>query len=161
MRYLVILWLALFSFTLTVEAGQKADLVVVEKSRRKLYLKSNGATIKTYRIALGGNPVGHKQRQGDKRTPEGTYFLSKRGSSNFYKAMKISYPSSTDRSKAAARGDNPGGDIMLHGSPNNMAGAGPMLKLVDWTDGCIAVSNQEMDEIWSLVNSGTKIVINP
>ncbi len=161
MRCLTFLAFLVIGLTASLQAGPKADLVVVKKSQRKMWLECDGEVLRQYRVALGGNPVGHKERQGDKRTPEGTYTLSKRSSSNFYKAIHISYPNSRDVSQARSRGDNPGGNILIHGSPDNLAGAGAMLKLVDWTDGCIAVTNKEMDEIWDLVDSGTRIVIDP
>ena len=138
----------------------KADLVVVYKSRRELHLMRNGERLKRYTVALGGNPIGHKTRQGDNKTPEGAYVLDWRNpNSQFHLSLHVSYPNDTDRTLAAARGIDPGGYIMIHGLPNGR-GAGDVSHPVrDWTNGCIAVTNQEMDEIWAKVTDGTGIVI--
>jgi murein L,D-transpeptidase YafK len=138
------------------------DQVVVYKQQRKLVLLAHGKEVRTYRVALGGEPVGPKRRQGDHRTPEGSYVLDSRNAqSHFYKAFHISYPNSQDVAAAKKLGAKPGGDIMLHGLPNGYAWVGKAHVLHDWTDGCIAVSNEEMDEIWSLVRVGTPIEIKP
>jgi murein L,D-transpeptidase YafK len=137
------------------------DHVVVYKHDRKLVLFSQGKEMKSYRVALGGNPVGPKTRQGDHRTPEGSYILDSRNPhSQFYKAYHISYPNAKDIANAKRQGVRPGGDIMLHGLPRQYAWVGKGHTLHDWTDGCIAVTNEEMDEIWKLVPVGTPIQIN-
>lgn len=140
----------------------KADKVVVIKGERSLLLLRNGEVLKTYKVALGVNPVGPKTRQGDKRTPEGTYHLDRRNArSKFYRSMHISYPNSEDTEKARARGILPGRDIMIHGLPKGYGYLGELHRMNDWTKGCIAVTNSEMDEIWTLVSDGTPIEIRP
>lgn len=144
--------------------GHFADKVVVDKSQRRLYLMRDGKPFRTYNVSLGIEPEGHKQRQGDNRTPEGRYSISGRNArSNFYKALHISYPNLQDRINASRRGWDPGGAIMIHGEPNgarfaNLRGA---VRGEDWTQGCIAVSNMAVDEIWRYVTDGTPIEILP
>ena len=140
----------------------KADLVVVEKAERAIYLMRDGEVLREYRVALGRNPVGPKIREGDSRTPEGVYRLDWRNpQSRYYRSIHISYPNESDRRRAAERGVPPGGDIMIHGQPPGSP-ASPAAQIPwDWTDGCIAVTNGEMDEIWALVDDGTKIEIRP
>ncbi len=157
---------AILCTTSLLFAGDKpavgVDKVVVYKHERKLVLLSQGKEIKSYRVALGGSPVGPKTRQGDHRTPEGSYELdSRNANSQFYKAFHISYPNSKDIAAAKKLGVSPGGDIMLHGLPKTYAWVGKAHTLHDWTDGCIAVSNEEMDEIWKLIRVGTPIEIKP
>lgn len=136
--------------------------VVVFKQQRLLHLLHGEQIVRTYRIALGPNPVGHKQRQGDGRTPEGTYVLDWRNAkSAFYRSIHISYPNVEDKARAREQGVDPGGDIVLHGLPNGWGWLGDAHRLRDWTLGCIAVTNEEMDEIWRLVPDGTPIVIHP
>lgn len=138
------------------------DRIVVYKQQRKMILMSRGKEIKSYRVALGGSPVGPKEREGDSRTPEGSYIIDYQNpKSLFYKSFHISYPSPTDRAAAKSRGVNPGGDIMIHGLPKDYAWVGKAHVMHDWTAGCIAVTNQEMDELWSLVKIGTPIDIHP
>ncbi|MBO6899889.1 MAG: L,D-transpeptidase family protein [Rhizobiaceae bacterium] len=140
----------------------RIDLVVVEKSARKMMLISKGDTVRTYEIALGDMPVGHKQREGDERTPEGRYVLDWRNpNSAFHLSIHISYPDADDRAEAAAAGYSPGGDIMIHGQPNGFGWWSWLLQMIDWTDGCIAVTNADMDEIWEMVDNGTPIEIRP
>ncbi|MGH8196043.1 MAG: L,D-transpeptidase family protein [Woeseiaceae bacterium] len=139
-----------------------ADRVVVWKADRRLTLYSRDDAIATYSISLGTNPVGHKTWQGDSRTPEGLYTLDYRNpDSQFYHAIHVSYPDEDDLA-AAIEADVPaGGDIMIHGLPNGRGWIGPLYKLRDWTDGCISVTNREMEEIWRAVPDGTPIEINP
>ncbi len=138
------------------------DRVVVFKRERKLVLLSQGKELRSYKIALGSEPVGPKAQQGDHRTPEGVYILDSRNpNSHFYKAFHISYPNSKDRTAANKLGVSAGGDIMLHGLPKEYAWVGKAHTLHDWTDGCTAVTNEEMDEIWKLVHVGTPIEIIP
>ena len=140
----------------------KADKVLVVKSERKLYLLKNGAPIKVYNVSLGLNPQGHKQEKGDKKTPEGLYILDRRNpKSKYYKSIHISYPNEQDRKRAAERGVDPGGDIVLHGLPVNSKDEAWDYIERDWTDGCIAVTNDEMQEIWELVPDFTPIEITP
>jgi len=157
-----ILLLTSLSFAFAEKPGTAVDRVVVYKHRRRLVLLSDGKELRSYKIALGGEPSGPKMRQGDHRTPEGLYVLdSRNANSHFYKAFHISYPSSKDIAAARKLGVSPGGDIMLHGLPKEYAFVGKAHTLHDWTDGCIAVSNDEMDEIWKLVRVGTPIDIKP
>ncbi|HTR26304.1 MAG TPA: L,D-transpeptidase family protein [Terriglobales bacterium] len=144
------------------DSAVDVDRVVVYKSQRKLVLLAHGKELKTYRVALGGQPIGAKTRQGDHRTPEGSYVLDARNpNSQYYKSFHISYPNANDRAQARKLGVSPGGDIMLHGLPKAYAWVGKERTLHDWTDGCVAVTNQEMDELWNLIRIGTPIDIKP
>ena len=143
-------------------AAEKADLVIVDKSKSRLHLVRDGETFATYRVSFGSNPVGHKQEEGDGRTPEGSYVLDyKKHDSDFYRAIHVSYPNAEDRARAAERGVDPGGAIMIHGQRNGLGWAGWITQLFDWTDGCIALSDKDMDEVWEAVDSGTPIEIRP
>jgi murein L,D-transpeptidase YafK len=137
--------------------GAVADRIVVEKSARRLTLYAHGAPLKSYRISLGAQPVGAKQRQGDNKTPEGVYAIDfKNANSGFHKALHVSYPSPADRVRAA-----PGGDVMIHGLPNGLGFLGRTQRFRDWTAGCIALTNREVDEVWRAVPAGTPIEIRP
>lgn len=138
------------------------DCVLIEKGARRLSLYRNGALLKTYRIALGRNPVGKKTTKGDYKTPEGSYIIDRhKPISRYYRALHISYPNADDRRQAAARGVSPGGDIMIHGLPRGFAEIGSLHLKRDWTLGCIAMTNQEIDEIWQAVPDGTPVKIVP
>lgn len=140
----------------------KADGIVVVKHERTLTLMSGSTVLKSYKISLGSEPVGPKQRQGDHKTHEGNYVLDRRNPrSRFYRSLHISYPSPEDRAQAAKTGIDPGGDIMVHGLPNGFGWLGSLHRSMDWTDGCIAVTDEEMDEIWQAVEDGTPIEIRP
>jgi murein L,D-transpeptidase YafK len=118
--------------------------------------------LRSYRVALGGNPVGPKRRRGDGKTPEGLYTITARNSgSAFHRSLRISYPNAADRARARRDGVNPGGDIMIHGLPNGRGYIGKAHRLVDWTDGCIAVTDEEIEEIWRLAPNGTPVQIDP
>lgn len=133
----------------------RADRIHVDKSERRMELLRDGRVIRRYAIRLGDDPVGPKRQQGDEKTPEGDYRISGRNpASRFHLSLRVSYPGEADRKQAHARGADPGGDIMIHGG--NTA-----LYPFDWTDGCIAVTNKEIEEIWSLVPTGTPIRIDP
>jgi murein L,D-transpeptidase YafK len=135
----------------------KVDRVFVDKSERRLDLLRDGAVIASFPVMLGFNPDGHKTQQGDGRTPEGDYVLDWRNpKSRFHLSLHVSYPSAADREQAAARGVSPGGDIFIHGTPGWYAAIGG-----DWTLGCIAVSNAEIEVIWKAVPDGTPITIQP
>ncbi len=150
------------SVTETRPATEDVDRVVVWKAQRSLILMSHGRSIKSFKVALGGQPLGKKVRQGDHKTPEGTYLLDRRNShSQFYKSIHISYPNAEDRAHAHKLGASPGGDIFIHGLPNGYGWVGKDHRLRDWTDGCIAVTNEEIDEIWRIVRDGTVIDIHP
>lgn len=137
------------------------DLILIQKSARRMTLYDDGRAIKTYRIALGFAPVGDKERQGDGRTPQGRYRIShKNPQSQFHLSLKISYPDAEDRAAARLRGEDPGGDIFIHGTPGR-ASYGPAEPIPDWTLGCIAVTNSEIEEIWGLAAVGTAVEIRP
>ncbi|WP_371378841.1 murein L,D-transpeptidase family protein [Thalassotalea aquiviva] len=138
----------------------KVDLVKVDKSSRKMYLYAGDKLVKKYHIALGSQPKGHKERVGDERTPEGEYKLDYiKEDSSFYRAMHISYPNKQDIERAREKGVNPGGFIMIHGQKNGTEHRAKMAQRFNWTNGCIALTNEEMDEFLALVESGTKISI--
>ena len=139
-----------------------ADSVVVEKSKHRLALYMQGALVRSYLVALGQQPVGDKVRIGDMRTPEGMFRIEARNpASRYHRALRISYPDAAHRAKARALGVSPGGDIMIHGLPARQAWVGASHRDYDWTEGCIAVTNQEIEEIWSAVPVGTPIHIKP
>ena len=136
------------------------DKVFVDKSARVLQLLSDNKVIKTYHVALGGNPIGHKQKQGDQRTPNGAYKLDyKNEKSKYYRSIHVSYPNAADKARAKKLGVNPGGDIMIHGQKNGFGQLASITQRLDWTEGCIAVTNDEMDEIMAAVKVGTAIEI--
>lgn len=142
--------------------GSKADRVLVIKSERRLYLVRADRVIATYAIALGRSPVGPKIFQGDGRTPEGLYTLDRRNNeSRFYRSIHISYPNARDYAEAQKYGDHPGGLVMIHGQAGDAGGGRYGRRSWDWTEGCIAVSNAEMDEIWAATDEGTPIEILP
>lgn len=125
-------------------------------------LMRQGKELKSYKIALGRNPIGHKIQEGDHKTPEGNYLLDRRNAkSRFYRSIHISYPDEKDRAHAAKLGVSPGGDVFIHGLPNGFGWLGKLHLAMDWTDGCIAVTDEEMDEIWQAVPDGTPIEIKP
>ena len=139
-----------------------ADLVVVEKGERKLHLMRNGKPIRTFDIALGIAPVGDKEREGDARTPEGRYLLDLRNpNSDFFLSIRISYPSAEDQRRARQNGVDPGGQIMIHGQPNEPTYSEAYYRTQDWTNGCIAVSNSDMIDIWLMTPDNTPIEIRP
>ena len=138
------------------------DRVIVNKAKRELLLMHEGNMVRSYRVALGRNPVGPKTKQGDGKTPEGIYSISGRNAASaFHRALRVSYPNSADRAQAKRLGVAPGGDIMIHGLPNGQGHIGKAHLQTDWTEGCIAVTNAEIEEIWGLVRDGTRVEINP
>ncbi len=142
------------------QAAERADLVVVEKGARRLLLLREGRTLRSYSIALGFDPAGHKMREGDGRTPEGLYEIDFHVlESDFHRALKISYPNAWDRRRAEMAGENPGGGIMIHGLPDGKTAAEVEHGLTDWTNGCIAVIDREIEELMALVPVGTPVVI--
>ncbi len=141
---------------------EQVDRIVVIKSQRKLLLMQDGRTLREMDIALGLAPAGHKTRAGDSRTPEGVYMLDARNpDSDFFLSMHISYPNDADIARAAERGVDPGGAIMIHGLPNEMRYDEAHYQGWDWTDGCIAVSNADMIDIWLMTPDMTPIEIRP
>lgn len=139
--------------------GPEVTRVEIHKSQRKMYLLHHGQVLKTYGVGLGSNPVGHKQFEGDAKTPEGVYYIDRRNpNSAFHLSLGISYPNDADRAFARAQGKSPGGDIFIHGraGKHTLRGRGR-----DWTDGCIAVTDREMEDIYAMVRQGTPIAIFP
>ncbi|HZD39531.1 MAG TPA: L,D-transpeptidase family protein [Terriglobales bacterium] len=146
------------------DATQKrsVDRILIEKSARRLTVISRGDVLKTYKIALGGNPIGPKERQGDNKTPEGTYVIDARNrDSRYHLSLHISYPNEEDKNRARELGVSPGGDIMIHGIKNGSSWVGNAHAQVDWTNGCIAVTNEEIEEIARLAPNGTIVQIRP
>ena len=143
-------------------AALHADRVVIEKAARRMTLFDRGRAVKTYVISLGSNPVGAKTRQGDGKTPEGIYKVDSRNpNSRYHLALHVSYPNAIDLARARRLHVSPGGDIMIHGVPNRWRLLGGVIRRTDWTDGCIAVSDAEIEEIWKAVPNGTVVEIRP
>ena len=143
-----------------IPSDANVDKVYVDKSERVLKLLSGDRVIKTYHIALGDSPAGHKRQQGDERTPTGTYKLDyKNEKSSYYRSIHVSYPNASDKAQARKRGVSPGGDIMIHGQKNGFGHLAAVTQKRDWTDGCIAVTDDEMDEIMSVYQAGMPIEI--
>jgi murein L,D-transpeptidase YafK len=137
--------------------GPEVTRILVYKGQRKMYLMHHSEVLKDYDIALGGNPVGDKQVEGDMKTPEGAYIIDRRNpDSSYHLSLGISYPNDADREEAKALGKPPGGDIFIHGRAGKNRGRGP-----DWTAGCISVRDREMEDIYAMVRLGTEIVIYP
>ena len=141
---------------------QPVDRVIVQKANRRMELMRAGAVIASYKISLGLQPIGQKQREGDFRTPEGSYRLTRRNAqSDFFLAVQVSYPEATDIAMARRNGWAPGGAIMVHGLPNILKYSRDRYLSTDWTDGCIALSNEDMLDFWLLTGAGTPIEIRP
>jgi murein L,D-transpeptidase YafK len=139
-----------------------ADRVLVRKSERRLYLMRGNDVLRAYRVALGLNPAGPKERAGDFRTPEGNYRLSRRNTrSDFFLSIQVSYPNDQDLQRARRNGWQPGGSIMIHGLPNDARHGPEYYATQDWTDGCIAVTNADMVEIWMMTSDNVRIDIQP
>ena len=153
----------LLVFLIFSHSAQAAvDLVQVIKSKRQMFLIEQGKIIKQYTIALGANPVGHKQQEGDERTPEGRYILDYRNpNSGYFKSLHVSYPNKQDLARAKAKGVDAGGMIMIHGQRNGFGWAASLTQRRDWTNGCMALSNEDMQVVWDLVQVGTPIEILP
>jgi murein L,D-transpeptidase YafK len=138
------------------------DKIVVDKTARQLQIMREGAVVRSWPIGLGFEPEGHKTQEGDGKTPEGWYVIDYRNpESEYYLSLRISYPNDADRAQAAARGVSPGGQIYIHGQPSGIKGSLRAKRMKDWTAGCIAVSDEAMDELWRLVDLGTPIEIHP
>jgi murein L,D-transpeptidase YafK len=145
-----------------VEAKQTVDRIVIVKSARTMTVESNGRALKTYKVALGSEPVGAKERQGDHKTPEGEYIVdAKNAQSQFYLALHISYPNAADRTRARKLGASPGGDVEIHGLGKKYGWIGACHRLSDLTDGCVAVTNEEIEEIFKMVPVGTRLELKP
>lgn len=157
----IVCFILLVSFSvLCFENVSSAVELHVFKSKRVMELWSKEKKLHTYAISLGAHPIGHKQMEGDERTPEGTYaIIFKNEHSRYHLSLKLSYPSDQDKKVAENKGLNPGGDIMIHGLPNGLGFIGKLHTWWDWTDGCIAVTNQEIEEVWNLVDLNTPVII--
>jgi murein L,D-transpeptidase YafK len=154
------IWMHRNSQSLAAEA--KADRIVVEKGARTLTLFRGTTQLKVYRVALGRAPVGPKREEGDHRTPEGSYLIDgRKAESDFHLALHISYPNQDDVAQASARSVSAGSDIMIHGLPNGSGWIGALHRRKDWTDGCVAVTDQEIEEIWRAVPDGAAVEIRP
>jgi murein L,D-transpeptidase YafK len=139
-----------------------ADRILVRKSERRMYLMRGSEVLRAYRVALGLNPTGHKERTGDFRTPEGRYLLTRRNArSDFFLSIQVSYPNDSDAKRARRNGWDPGGSIMIHGLPNDPRHSPDYYATNDWTDGCIAVTNADMVEIWMMTGDNIPIEIQP
>lgn len=156
-------WAASRAFAATEPCGtQKADSILILKKDHVMELLAGGKVIRTYKVALGRGGLAPKEREGDGRTPEGHYVIDSRNAdSHYHRALHVSYPNAEDRKRAAQRGVAPGGAIMIHGLPNGMGLLGATHRLYDWTLGCIAVTDDEIDEVWNLVPLGTPVEIRP
>jgi murein L,D-transpeptidase YafK len=143
-------------------AEAQADLIEVFKGERRMKLKSEGKTIRRYRVALGFAPERHKEREGDGCTPEGSYTVDARNpQSAFHLSLRVSYPDEADKARAASLGVSPGGDIYIHGQPNGWRKLFVGHPAKDWTTGCVAVTDAEIRGVWSLVPTGARVVIHP
>lgn len=139
-----------------------ADLVVVYKSKKTLHLMSNNKVTYTFAVVFGNDPIGHKEQEGDERTPEGSYILDyKNAQSGYFKSIHISYPNEEDKMKAKSRGLQPGGNVMIHGQKNGFGWLSVVTQLFNWTNGCIALANKDMQIVWDEVKPGTPIQIYP
>ena len=150
------------SFAQVPAVVQKTDSILILKKDHLLEVISAGKVVRTYKVALGRGGLEPKAREGDGRTPEGQYIIDKRNAaSGYHLSLHISYPNESDRQRAAKLGVAPGGDIMIHGLPNGMGWVGTSHRNLDWTLGCVAVTNPEIEEIWKLVPVGTPVQIRP
>lgn len=146
----------------SADANQQVDRIVVVKSTRTLTLQNGNRVLKTFKVALGSNPIGAKEREGDHKTPEGEYFVdAKNPHSQFHMALHLSYPSAEDRLRARKLGTSPGGDVEIHGLGKAYGWVGARHRMRDWTDGCVAVTNEEIEDIFKMVAVGTRVEIKP
>lgn len=160
MRLLLLFFGSLLIVTNSYATKATGDYILIEKSRHMLTIYNEKKPIKTYKVSIGKGGLAAKEVQGDNLTPEGIYKIDSRNkNSGFYKALHISYPNSSDIIRAKQKGKNPGGDIMIHGLKNGLGWIGGLHRLKDWTQGCIAVTNAEIDEIWNLVPDDTLVEI--
>ena len=146
----------------SVSATERADTILIVKHERKLYLLRDNSQLRSYRIALGLTPTGAKEREWDFRTPEGSYFIDFRQEhSHYFKALHISYPSAADLKRSAARHLSPGRDIFIHGEPNQPTKPDSYYKTRDWTNGCIALSNEDLLDLWNHTAVQARVEIVP
>lgn len=164
-KHLAVIALLVFGLCAEVAFTQtpaQADFILIRKKDHVMELYAQGKVLRTYKVALGQGGLAAKEREGDARTPEGHYTIDSRNAqSHYHKALHISYPDATDRKRAAALGVSPGGAVMIHGLPDRYSSVGAAHRLYDWTLGCVAVTNKEIDEIWQLVPPGTPVEIRP
>lgn len=162
MRRLIGLLLITLWYGIATAASPAIDQLLIHKQERRLEVISGGEVIRSYRVALGREPVGHKQERGDNRTPEGVYHIDWRHHSpNYNLSMHLDYPNLKDRAEAWKRGVDPGGMIMIHGTPIDEEHPEWFFKGLDWTNGCIALDNASMQELWRLVPDGTRVEVRP
>ena len=162
MRKRLVLLLLVSCFVAAKDSPELADKILILKSARKLQLLHGTKVLKEYKVALGTHPVGAKEREGDGKTPEGEYVIDYRNqNSQFHRALHVSYPNQQDRERAKKSKADPGGMIMIHGLGKGYGWVGSAHTLHDWTLGCVAVTNEEIEEIWKLVPDGTKVEIRP
>ena len=162
----LVLALVLLAIAATASAGDRApalgDRVVIEKAKRTLTVYSGARRLARFYVALGKDPVGRKLCQGDNRTPEGLYYVSgRKEKSDFHRALRLSYPSEADLDRAREAGCEPGGDIMIHGLKEDWGIANKLHRRTDWTRGCVAVTNEEIEELWALLPDGVAVEIRP
>ena len=161
-KFILLVSVLMFLFPCLVFGAEKADAVLVDKSDAQLYLMKQGLIYASFSVTFGREPKGHKQQKGDERTPEGHYTLGyKNTNSAYYRSIYISYPNAQDRENARKLGVNPGGDIMIHGQPNGWEWASTFVQLFNWTNGCVALKNPDMDRVWEAVDPGIPIEIRP
>lgn len=145
-----------------LSANSNVDFLLVQKSEHKMMAFANGKLLKTYTVSFGDAPIGHKEFEGDEKTPEGIYFINaKNDKSGYHKNLGISYPNDKDRAHAKAIGKPVGGDIKIHALKNGIGFINKFQRWLNWTNGCIAVTNSEVDELYASVKIGTKIEIKP
>lgn len=160
MKYFFLVFL--FSFSFCTYAQNSIDIIIIKKSERLLYAVKDDKVIKKYDIAIGQNPIGHKLKEGDKKTPEGYYFVDgKNAKSKFFLSLHTSYPNFHDRRVAERNNLNPGSHIAIHGLPSISVLSQYLYNSSDWTDGCIALNNKDMEELWNMSEEGTQILIKP
>jgi murein L,D-transpeptidase YafK len=160
----ILLGISIFclSIAASLAADQKADAVLVKKSEKTLYLLRDDKVFAKYHVVFGKRPKGHKVQEGDERTPEGKYMLDhKNPNSRYFKSIHINYPNAQDRATARKLGVDPGGHIMIHGQPNELGWLRMFSQFVNWTDGCIALTDEDMQAVWDAVDAGTPVEITP
>jgi len=160
--YFILALVACIQTAIAVEQPRASKIIVHKSDYRMELLDKNANVLRTYNIALGSSPTGHKTQEGDERTPEGLYRISGRNPhSSFHLSLRVSYPNEQDIAQARKRGVSPGGDIMIHGVGDGFGWIGSLHRVLNWTNGCIAVTNYEIEEIWGMVRDGTPIEIRP
>jgi murein L,D-transpeptidase YafK len=158
----ILIFFALLVLSFSCKSEDIADAVLIEKSKQSLTLLKAGKSFATYHVVFGGNPVGHKEQEGDNKTPEGIYSLdSKNSNSGYSKSIHISYPNAQDIANAKSKGVSAGGAVMIHGQKNGFGWASFVVQRINWTAGCIALSDEDMEKVWESIEVPTKIEIRP